>query len=138
MPPNASTSQRSVAPPSDSIQGLISRSPARVRLKDGPIGLAEADGVEVLDGTRPVDLDEEAARVAAVATGGGRLLDDHGLGAGVVRGDRGGGARGAEPDDDDIGFGGHLGRSVLTRVPPSSLAAVRIRPNRRLQLRTIS
>ena len=42
----------------------------------GAVGLAEAERVEVVDGRGPVDLEQEAARVHAVATALRRPLDD--------------------------------------------------------------
>jgi hypothetical protein len=40
---------------------------ARERLEHGLVGLAEAQGVQVLDGVRAVENEQEAARVHAVA-----------------------------------------------------------------------
>ena len=79
-----------------------SRRPRGVGLEHGPVGLAEAQGVEVVDGARTVDLEQEAARVDAVAAAGRGLLDDRDRRAGVVRGDRRRCAGGAEADDEDV------------------------------------
>ena len=76
--------------------------PARVRLEHATVGLAEAKGIEVVDCPGTVDLEQEAAGVDAVAATGRGLLDDGDRRAGVVRGDRGGRAGGAEPDDEDV------------------------------------
>ena len=76
--------------------------PARVGLEHATVGLAEAQGIEVVDRPRTVDLEQEPTGVDAVAATGRGLLDDGDRGAGVVRGDRGGGAGGAEADDEDV------------------------------------
>ena len=93
------------------------RQAERVRLEHGSVGLAEAQGIEVIDRSWTVDLAQKAAGVDAVAAAGRRLLGDGDRGAGVVRGDCGGGAGGAEADDEDVDFSryGHPGAAVMIR-----------------------
>jgi hypothetical protein len=88
-----------------------------IRLEHGAVGLPKAQRIEVLDRVRTVDLEQEAARVHAVAAARSRLLDHRDRGARVVRGDRGGGAGGAEPDHEDVDLGRrvHAGGSVIGR-----------------------
>jgi hypothetical protein len=93
------------------------RHPARVRLEHRAVGLPEAQRVEVLDGVGAIDLEQEAARVRAIAAARSRLLDHRDRGAGVVRGDRGGSTGRAEPDHEDVDLGRrvHAGGSVIGR-----------------------
>ena len=91
--------------------------PGREGLEYGAVGLAEAQRVEMVHGLRPVDLEQEAAGVAAVATAGRGLLDDRHRRAGVVGGDRRRRSRRAEADDEDVDRGRKLicGGPVMIR-----------------------
>jgi hypothetical protein len=71
----------------------------------------------VIDSSRPVDIEQEAARVDAVAAARRCLLDDRDRRPGVVGGDRRGRAGGAKPDDEDVDLGRrlHAGGSFIAR-----------------------
>ena len=116
-----------VLPPSSSDELRDAGQAARECLEHGAVGLSEAERVEVLDRTRPVDLEQKAARVHAVATARRGLLDDRDRRALVVGGDRGAGAGGAEPGDEDVDFVGqaHAGAPLMIRngSEPSQPAA---------------
>ena len=90
---------------------------ARVGLEHAPAGLAEAQRVEVIDSARPVDIEQEAAGVDAVAAARRCLLDDRDRRPTVVGRDRRRRPGGAEPDDEDVDLRrrAHAGGSVIGR-----------------------
>ncbi len=90
---------------------------SREHLEHGTVGLPEAERVEVLDGLRAADLEQEAAGMTAVATSGGRLLDDQHPRTGIVGRDCRTGSGRAEAGDQQIEafLGAHAGGSVIAR-----------------------